>query len=285
MDVMAIAENLAADVVWSLLALLVGYLLLRRQNRGLARLLGAVRNRRLIIVLPDMRIREGGTVGTYRRVGFTGNAVSRGEFEAAVALRDALTDPLVRLLQPRRSLMPAGRIGSAGAVEATETCPPSTAFTVAEASADPFTHLPGELSGRSLVLIGGPAYNHLTSLGFLHPDVQAVPEQVNPTGEWGLRIRSGPMAGQFFGGRGTVPDTEIATVQSFTAGTDGPRVTICAGSSDIATLASVDFLLANWRRIARRCGQRPYAFLLRVDLHSGSAQLQAGLVDGNPFTL
>lgn len=285
MEVTAIAENLAADLLWSGLAVGLAYLLLRRQTRGLARLLGAAGGRRLLIVLPDMVVREGGTIGGYRRNGFTGNVVSRREFEAAVALRESLTDPLVRLLRPRTAVSPPGRIGAAGPVEGTEICPPSSALAAASASAEPFAHLPSHLADRSLVLIGGPVYNHLTRLSFGHPLAQAVPEQQDGDGEWGLRVTAGPLAGHFFPGRGSAPDTEIATVQSFAARTDGPRVTICAGSSDAATQAGVRFLLANWRRIARTCKGRPFALLLRVDVHSGGTRLQTGIVDGQTFTL
>ena len=104
-------------------------------------------------------------------------------------------------------------------------------------------------------------------------------------GEWGLRVRTGPLNGQFFAGRDSAPDTEIATIQSFSPQAAGPKITICAGSSDVATQASVTFLLANWRRIARKCRQRPYAFLLHVDTHSGQARLQTGIVEGQPFIL
>ncbi|MFF7732354.1 MULTISPECIES: hypothetical protein [unclassified Streptomyces] len=281
----AILENLMADLLWSALALGLGYVLLRRQTRGLAHLLGASDGRRLLIVLPDMVVREGGTVGGYRLNGFVGNVVSRREFEAAVALRDSLTDPLVRLLRPRRPVLPSGRIGAAGPVEGTEFCPSSNTLAAATASTEPFAHLPSHMAGRSLVLIGGPVYNHLTELGFRHPLAQAVPEQQNGDGEWGLRVKTGPLSGHFFAGRGSSPDTEIATIQSFPAHVSGLRITICAGSSDAATQASVTFLLANWRRIARKCRQRPYAFLLQVDTHSGGTRLQTGIVDGQPFTL
>lgn len=285
MEVTAIIDNLAADLIWSVLAIGFGYVLLRRQTRGLAHLLGATGDRRLLIVLPDMLVREGGTVGSYRQNGFVGNVVSRREFEAAIALRESLTDPLVRLLRPRTPVLPSGRIGASGPVEGTEFCPPSSALATASAATEPFAHLPSQVAGRSLVLIGGPTYNHLTALGFRHPSAQAVPEQQGGDGEWGLRVRSGPLAGQFFAGRGNAPDTEIATIQSFATEASGPRVTICAGSSDVATQASVTFLLANWRRISRKCHNHPYAFLLHVDTHSGSARLQTGIVDGRPFTL
>jgi hypothetical protein len=283
--VSAIVDNLVADLIWSVFAVVSGYLLLRRQTRGLAHLLGATGDRRLLIVLPDMVVREGGTVGDYRENGFVGNVVSRREFEAAVALRDSLTDPLVRLLRPRTPVLPSGRIGGSGPVEGTEFCPPTADLAAMSRAADPFAHLPSQLAGRSLVLIGGPVYNHLTALGFRHPAAQAVPEQQGDGGEWGLRVRTGPLAGQFFAGRGSAPDTEIATIQSFAADAGGPRVTVCAGSSDVATQAGVMFLLANWRRIARKCRRRPYAFLLHVDTHSGEARLQTGIVDGRPFTL
>lgn len=285
MAVMDVVGNLVADLIWSVLALGFGYVLLRRQTRGLASLLGAVGDRRLLIVLPDIRVQGGGTVGPYRRDGFVGNVVSRREFEAAIALRDSLTDPLVRLIRPRTPVQPSGRIGAAGPVEGTEFCPPASSLVAATGAPDPFAHLPSQVAGRSLVLIGGPVYNHLTELGFRHPAAQAVPEQQGDGGEWGLRVRTGPLDGQFFAGRNSVPDTEIATIQSFSIQAAGPQITICAGSSDVATQASVTFLLANWRRIARRCGQRPYAFLLQVDTHSGQARLQTGIVEGQPFTL
>ncbi|MBO1330800.1 hypothetical protein [Streptomyces sp. VRA16 Mangrove soil] len=280
-----IVDNLLADLIWSVVAVVFGYLLLRRQTRGLAQLLGTTSDRRLLIVLPDMVVREGGTAGDYRQDGFVGNVVSRREFEAAVALRESLTDPLVRLLRPRTPVLPSGRIAGSGPVEGTEFCPPAADLAATSRAPDPFAHLPSRLSGRSLVLIGGPVYNHLTGLGFRHPAAQAVPEQQGTDGEWGLRVKTGPLAGQFFAGRGSAPDTEIAIVQSFTAVAGGPRITICAGSSDSATQAGVMFLLANWRRIARKCRRHPYAFLLHVDTHSGGARLQTGIVDGQPFTL
>jgi hypothetical protein len=285
MAVMDVVGNLVADLVWSVLALGFGYVLLRRQTRGLANLLGAVGDRRLLIVLPDIQVQGGGTVGPYRRDGFIGNVVSRREFEAAIALRDSLTDPLVRLIRPRTPVQPSGRIGAAGPVEGTEFCPPASSLAAASDASDPFACLPSQVAGRSLVLIGGPVYNHLTELGFRHPAAQAVPEQQGGDGEWGLRVRTGPLNGQFFAGRNSAPDTEIATIQSFSTQAAGPQITICAGSSDVATQASVTFLLANWRRIARKCRQRPYAFLLHVDTHSGQARLQTGIVEGQPFTL
>ncbi|MEW2115281.1 hypothetical protein AB0945_08825 [Streptomyces sp. NPDC005474] len=284
MAMMDLVGNLVADLIWSILAIGFGYVLLRRQARGLAKLLGASGDRRLLIVLPDIQVQSGGTVGDYRRDGFVGNVVARREFEAAVALRDSLTDPLVRLVRPRTPIQPSGRIGATGPVEGTEFCPPSSSLAAASRAADPFAHLPSQVAGRSLVLIGGPVYNHLTALGFQHPAAQAVPEQEGGGGEWGLRVRTGPLHGQFFAGRNSAPDTEIATIQSFSTQAAGPRVTICAGSSDVATQASVTFLLANRRRIARKCRQRPYAFLLHVDIHSGQARLQTGIVEGQPFT-
>ena len=44
-------------------------------------------------------------------------------------------------------------------------------------------------------------------------------------------------------------------------------------------------LLANWRRIARKRRQRPYAFLLHVDTRSAQAPAPDRLVGGQPFTL
>jgi hypothetical protein len=282
----AIAENLISDVITAAIGVLATYLLLRRANRGLAGLLGASADRRILIVLPRIQIAPGGTVGEYRRQGYVGPAVARSEFEAAVAARDALADPLGRLLARRRSADASGRAKSSGPVEATVMAParPDPAAGAAAASLS-LGDLPSEFTHRSLLLLGGPVYNVFTRLAFEHSDCQMTPE-VSPGGEWGMRVKSGPQQGQFFTGRDTGTPHELGIIQAFRLGPgDGPTVTVCAGTGDLATFASVDFLLGNWRKIRKHCRDRPYAVLLSVAQDTGEARWMGAICDGQPFVL
>jgi hypothetical protein len=282
----AIAENLLSDVIMAVIGVLVTYLLLMRANRGLAGLLGAGADRRILIVLPRIQIAPGGTVGEYRRQGYVGPAVARSEFEAAVAARDALADPLARLLAPRHSADASGRAKSSGPVEATVMAP-STPDPTGGAAAPRMSldDLPSDFAHRSLLLLGGPVYNLLTRVAFEHSACQMAPELSNG-GEWGMRVKVGPQKGQFFTGRDTGTPHELGVIQAFRLGPgDAPTVTVCAGTGDEATIASVDFLLGNWRKIRKHCQDRPYAVLLSVTRDTGEARWMTAICDGQSFTL
>lgn len=276
--------DLVSDSLASVIALVFGYLLLRHQARGLARLLGARSDRRIVLVLPDMRVKPGGTEGSYRQRGYVGPAVTRCEFEAAVAVRDALADPLTRLLGRQRGDRAGRRIGESGPVEGTELCPPASELQEALLTGS-FRGLPREIANRSLVLFGGPVYNSLTQVAFKHSACLMVPE-LRSGGEWGVLVKAGPQANEFFSGRDAPTSRELAIIQSLPMDTrDGPTVTVCAGTGDIATLASANYLLANWRRIARKTGDKPYAVLLSVDPSTGSTRWMLAVSDGQAFVL
>jgi hypothetical protein len=284
----AIAENLISDVITAVIGVIVTFALLQYASRGLAGLLGASRDRRILIVLPRIQVAPGGTVGVYRTTGYSGPAVARSEFEAAVAVRDALASPLVRLLAPRRSADAAGKSRSAGVVEATVMSPMVATAKGVDPSAptiSSFDELPSEFAQRSLLLIGGPSYNVLTALAFKHAACQMKPE-ISAGGEWGVRVLAGPQSGQMFTGRDTGVPQELAVIQSFRLGPgDAPMVTVCAGTGDTATFAGVEFLLANWRKIRRHTRDQPYAVLLNVAADTGAARWMTAMCDGHPFVL
>lgn len=283
-QVLSIGDSLAADLVGALVAIVFGYLLLQHQNRGLARLLGAQSGRRILLVLPNMRIRPGGTEGPYREKGYVGQAVTLAEFESAVLLRDSLADPLARLLGRHRLFDSSGNVGESGAVEATIQCPPDDVLATAFMQHS-FGDLPSEIANRNLVLFGGPIYNGLARLAFSHPSVQMIPE-LPDGGEWGVTIVTGPQRDQFFRGRDHKVPRELALIQSFPAReADGVTVTVCAGTGDAATLASARFLVANWRKISRNALGKPFAVLLSVELSTGLTQWMMALADGRPFVL
>lgn len=283
-QLLSIVDALAAELIGAVITIAFGYLLLRHQNRGLARLLGARSGRRILLVLPDMRIRPGGTEGDYRNTGYVGQAVTLAEFESAVAMRDALADPLARLLGRHQVLGSSGNAGESGAVEATVQSPPEATLATA-LTLNSFGHLPSEIANRNLVLFGGPAYNALTRLAFKNQSIQMIPE-LPDNGEWGVTIVTGPQRDQFFHGRDHKVPRELALVQSFPAKeADGVTVTVCAGTGDLATLAGSRFLVANWRKISRHALGKPFAVLLSVDPATGLTQWMVALVDGRPFVL
>jgi hypothetical protein len=282
-QLLSIGDDLAADLFGAAVAIVFGYLLLRHENRGLARLLGAHSDQRILLVLPNMRIRPGGTEGEYREKGYVGQALTLADFESAVVLRDALSDPLARLLGRHKLFDSSGNVGKSGSVEATVQCPPRDALKAALTKRT-FSDLPGEIANRNLVLFGGPTYNMLTSLAFEHPSAQMIPE-LPEGGEWGVRIKAGPQREEFFRGRDHKVPRELALIQSFPAETDGVTVTVCAGTGDTATLASARFLVENWRKISRHTFGKPFAVLLSVELSTGLTQWMVALSDGRPFVL
>ncbi|MFI6940229.1 hypothetical protein ACIBI4_13225 [Streptomyces sp. NPDC050418] len=277
-----ILQNVAADLTVAAMATGAGYGLLRHQNRGLAHLLGAKGDRRILIVLPDLRVQPGGTAGNHRGTGYVGQAVARNEFEAVVALREMLSSPLARLVGHRRSGREEPRIGSSGPVEATVMCPPIADLQPALAAPEPLKALPGSLSGRSLLLIGGPAYNHLSDIALKHPACQAVPELQD--GEWGLRLTVGSPR-QFYAGRGPAHSGEIGLIAGFAIEEGGPTVTVCAGSSDIATRAALTYLQTHRKAITRVARGRSYSVLLSVDTVVGTTLWIAVLADGRSVGL
>lgn len=285
MNLISILENLMAEAVFGAAVLLAGYVLIRRQNRSLARLLGATGDRRILLVLPHLHIRPGGveTDGGHPGV-ITEPVVTRCEFEAAIALRDALTDPLLRLLGRPRLGSGSVHLGESGPVEGTRFSPPRSALHKA-LECSRFVDLPTDIADRSLVLFGGPIYNPLAEVALAHRQCQ-VTATTSADHEWTARFCEGPRAGEIERSGDQPEGRELAIIQSYVLdGGQGPTITTCAGTSEAATLASVMFLLANWKRILRRCRSRSFAIVLAVgDDASGSTRCISCMVDGKQFT-
>lgn len=284
MSLISILENLMAEVVFGAAVVLAGYLLFRRQNRSLARLLGATGNRRILLLLPDLHIRPGGIEADARHQSVMEDpVVTRCEFEAAIALRDALTDPLLRLLGRPHSGSHSVQLGESGLVEGTRFSPPRSALEKA-LKCGRFVDLPTDITDRSLVLFGGPIYNPLAELALKHQLCQ-VTAKTSSKHEWSARFCEGPRAGEVVRSRDQPDWRALAIVQSYVLDDGhGPTITTCAGTNSAATLASVTYLLNNWKRILRRCRGRSFAIVLAIDDDAGGAARPiSSLVDGESF--